>query len=54
MAKRRVKVRGVRRDAVDTEMYALALWLQAKREVQEKRRRQAEDRDRRREARNGK
>jgi hypothetical protein len=38
MAKsRRIKVKGVRRDEIDTEQLALVYWLQAKRILRERR-----------------
>lgn len=47
MATKRIRVNGVRREQIDAEMYALALWLESKRGVQEKRERQAEDKRKR-------
>jgi hypothetical protein len=38
---RRIKVKGVRRDEIDTEQLALIYWLQAKRVLREKREREA-------------
>jgi hypothetical protein len=34
---RRIKVKGVRRDEIDTEQLALVYWLQAKRVLRERR-----------------
>jgi hypothetical protein len=34
---RRIKVRGIRREEIDTEQLALVLWLQAKRILRERR-----------------
>lgn len=34
---RRIKVKGVRRDEIDTEQLALVYWLQAKRILRERR-----------------
>lgn len=44
MARRRVKVRGIRRDEIDTDKLALAYWLMAKHALEEKRRQEVEDR----------
>ncbi len=41
---RRIKVKGVRRDEIDTEQLALIYWLQAKRVLREKREREAQER----------
>jgi hypothetical protein len=41
---RRVKVRGVRREAPDVEQLALIYWLQAKRIVRERRERAEKER----------
>ena len=38
---RRIKVKGVRRDEIDTEQLALIYWLQAKRVLRERRERDA-------------
>jgi hypothetical protein len=38
---RRIKVKGVRRDEIDTEQLALVYWLQAKRILRERREREA-------------
>jgi hypothetical protein len=43
MAHRRIKVRGVRRAEIDSDKLALAFWLMAKRAVEEKREREAEE-----------
>jgi hypothetical protein len=42
MVKRRIKVKGIRKDELDTNMYALVLWTLAKEAVADKRRREAE------------
>jgi hypothetical protein len=47
---RRIKVRGVRRDEIDTEQLALVYWLQAKRILREKREREAKEKANRRES----
>lgn len=44
---RRIKVKGVRRDEIDTEQLALIYWLQAKRVLRERREREAKARARR-------
>jgi hypothetical protein len=46
-----VKVTGVQRadEAIDTEMIAVALWIQAKRQLREKRARAAKERAKRQE-----
>jgi hypothetical protein len=46
---RRIKVKGVRRDEIDTEQLALIYWLQAKRVLREKRERDAQEKAKRRE-----
>jgi hypothetical protein len=46
---RRIKVKGVRRDEIDTEQLALVYWLQAKRILREKREREAQEKAKRRE-----
>jgi hypothetical protein len=46
---RRIKVKGVRRDEIDTEQLALIYWLQAKRVLREKRERDAREKAKRRE-----
>jgi hypothetical protein len=45
---RNIKVKGVRRDEIDTEQLALIYWLQAKRLVREKRLREAKAKAKRR------
>ena len=49
MATRRIKVKGIKRDEIDTEQLALIYWLQAKRVLREKREREAQERAKRRE-----
>jgi hypothetical protein len=39
---RRIRVKGVRREEIDTEQLALIYWLQAKRVLRERRKREAE------------
>lgn len=51
MATRRIKVRGIRRDEIDTDKLALAYWLMAKRAVEEKREREAAEKAERRKGR---
>lgn len=47
---RRIKVKGVRRDEIDTEQLALIFWLQAGRVLREKKReREAQEKAKRRE-----
>jgi hypothetical protein len=46
MRHRRIKVRGVRTDELDTEQYGLVLWLQAKRALRERREQEAKARAR--------
>jgi hypothetical protein len=46
---RRIRVKGVRRDEIDTEQLALVYWLQAKRILREKREREAREKAKRRE-----
>jgi hypothetical protein len=41
---RRIRVKGVRRDEIDTEQLALIYWLQAKRVLRERREREAQER----------
>lgn len=48
MAYKRIKVRGVRREEIDTDKLALAYWLMAKRAVDDKRQREADDKAQRR------
>jgi hypothetical protein len=45
---RRIKVKGVKRDEIDTEQLALIYWLQAKRILREKREREAQEKAKRR------
>jgi hypothetical protein len=49
MATRRIKVKGIKRDEIDTEQLALIYWLQAKRVLREKREREAQEKIKRRE-----
>ncbi len=49
MATRRIKVKGIRKDEIDTEQLALIYWLQAKRVLREKREREAQEKAKRRE-----
>jgi hypothetical protein len=49
MATRRIKVKGIKRDEIDTEQLALIYWLMAKRVLREKREREARERAKRRE-----
>jgi hypothetical protein len=49
MATRRIKVKGIKRDEIDTEQLALIYWLQAKRVLREKREREAQEKAKRRE-----
>lgn len=49
MPQQRIKVRGIRREAVDTQLLSQAIWLIAKRRVQDKRDREARERARREE-----
>jgi len=51
MSHKRIKVRGIKRDEIDTDRLALAYWLMAKRAVEEKRAREAEDKAKRKEVR---
>ena len=44
---RRIKVKGVRRDEIDTEQLALIYWLQAKRVLRERREREAQEKAKR-------
>ncbi len=48
MATRRIKVRGIKKDEIDTEQLALIYWLQAKRVLREKREREAQEKAKRR------
>jgi hypothetical protein len=47
--RRRIKVKGVRRDEIDSEQLALIYWLQAKRVLRECREREAKAKARRQE-----
>lgn len=49
MATRRIRVRGIKKDEIDTEQLALVYWLQAKRVLREKREREAREKAERRE-----
>ncbi len=53
MGQRRIKVRGIRKEEIDSDQLALVYWLMAKRAVEEKRQRDAEARRRRRANRQG-
>jgi hypothetical protein len=44
---RHIKVKGVRRDEIDTEQLALIYWLQAKRVLRERREKEAQAKARR-------
>lgn len=44
MPNQRIKVKGIRRKEIDAESLAFVLWMMAKRQVEEKRRREAEER----------
>ena len=44
---RRIKVRGVRREELDSEKIAFVFWMMAKRHVEEKRQRDQQERDKR-------
>jgi hypothetical protein len=44
----RIKVKGVRREVIDTEQLALIYWLQAKRVLRERREREAKAKAKRR------
>jgi hypothetical protein len=50
---KRIRIKGVRREQIDTDKLALAYWLMAKRAVEEKRKREAEDRKKRSTKRSG-
>jgi hypothetical protein len=50
MPHRRIRVKGVRKEEIDTDRLALAYWLMAKRAVEQKRQREAEERKARRAA----
>jgi hypothetical protein len=45
---RRIKVKGIKRDEIDTEQLALIYWLQAKRVLRERREREAAEKAKRR------
>lgn len=47
---KRIKVRGIRKEEIDTDQLALVYWLMAKRAVDDKRAREAEDKRQRRDA----
>jgi hypothetical protein len=47
MRRRRIKVRGIRRQEIDTDQLALVYWLLAKRAVEEKRQREADEKKQR-------
>jgi hypothetical protein len=47
----RIRVKGVRKQEIDTEQLALVYWLQAKRALRERREREAKARAKRRERR---
>ena len=49
MATRRIKVKGIKKDEIDTEQLALIYWLQAKRVLRERREREAQEKVKRRE-----
>jgi len=49
MARRTIRVQGVRRDIISPEELALIYWLQAKRVLREKREREAQEKAKRRE-----
>jgi hypothetical protein len=49
MATRRIRVKGIKREEIDTEQLALVYWLQAKRVLREKREREAQEKAKRRE-----
>ena len=46
---RRIKVKGVRKSEIDTEQLALIYWLMAKRQLREKREREAQEKTKHRE-----
>jgi hypothetical protein len=48
MRHKRIKVRGIRKDEIDTDQLALVYWLMAKRAVEDKRRRELEEKKQRR------
>ena len=43
LSQRRIKVRGIRKEEIDIDKLALAYWLMAKRAVEEKRAKEAEE-----------
>jgi hypothetical protein len=43
MATRHIRVKGIKKDEIDTEQLALIYWLQAKRVLREKREREAQE-----------
>jgi hypothetical protein len=43
MATRRIRVKGIKKDEIDTEQLALIYWLQAKRVLRERREREARE-----------
>ena len=45
MTGRRIKVKGVRKEEIDSEKMAMIFWIMAKRQVEEKRAREQEQRD---------
>jgi hypothetical protein len=49
MATRRIRVKGIKKDEIDTEQLALIYWLMAKRQLKEKREREAQEKAKRRE-----
>jgi hypothetical protein len=49
MATRRITVRGIKREVISTEDLALIYWLMAKRQLREKREREAQEKAKRRE-----
>lgn len=49
MATRKIRVRGVRREIISPEDLALIYWLMAKRQLSEKREREAQEKAKRRE-----
>jgi hypothetical protein len=51
MATRRIKVKGIKKDEIDTEQLALVYWLMAKRQLREKREHEAQEKAKRREQR---
>jgi len=48
MATRRIKVKGIKREEIDSEQLALIYWLQAKRVLRERRENEAQERAKRR------